>query len=80
MPNSIYNMRENQLDTIKDQVQEIIDLIALKENQKASVKIVEVNQLLEEAIDFSTNDEDLIEISRFQLLLTQLSSRINNSN
>jgi len=73
-------MRENQFDTIKDQVQEIIDLIALKENQKASVKIVEVNQLLEEAIDFSTNDEDLIEISRFQLLLTQLSSRINNSN
>lgn len=73
-------MRENQFDTIKDQVQEIIDLIALKENQKASVKIVEVNQLLEEAIDFSTNDEDLFEISRFQLLLTQLSSRINNSN
>jgi hypothetical protein len=72
-------MRENQFDTIKDQVQEIIDLIALKENQKASVKIVEVNQLLEEAIDFSTNDEDLFEISRFQLLLTQLSSRINNS-
>jgi hypothetical protein len=72
-------MRENQFDTIKDQVQEIIDLIALKENQKGSVKIVEVNQLLEEAIDFSTNDEDLFEISRFQLLLTQLSSRINNS-
>jgi hypothetical protein len=72
-------MRENQFDTIKDQVQEIIDLIALKENQKASVKIVEVNQLLEEAIDFSTNDEDLFEISRFQLLLTQLSSMINNS-
>jgi hypothetical protein len=73
-------MRENQFDTIKDRVQEIIDLIALKENQKASIKIVEMNQLLEEAIDFSTNDEDLIEISRFQLLLTQLSSRINNSN
>ena len=72
-------MRENQFDTIKDRVQEIIDLIALKENQKGSVKIVEVNQLLEEAIDFSTNDEDLFEISRFQLLLTQLSSRINNS-
>jgi hypothetical protein len=72
-------MRENQFDTIKDRVQEIIDLIALKENQKASIKIVEMNQLLEEAIDFSTNDEDLFEISRFQLLLTQLSSRINNS-
>lgn len=73
-------MRKNQFAIIKEKVQEIIDLIAVKENQQASAKINEINQMLEEAIDWSANDEELIEISRFQLLVKQLSLRIKNHN
>lgn len=72
------NMRENQFESIKNQVQDIIDLIVARENLKANIKIAEVNQLLEELVDFSTNDEELIEISKFQLLLSQLKTRIQN--
>ena len=72
------NMRENQFKSIKNQVQDIIDLIVARENPKANIKIAEINQLLEELVDFSTNDEELIEISKFQLLLSQLETRIQN--
>jgi hypothetical protein len=71
-------MRENQFESIKNHVQDIIDLIVARENPKANIKIAEVNQLLEELVDFSTNDEELIEISKFQLLLSQLETRIQN--
>lgn len=72
------NMRENQFESIKNHVQDIIDLIVARENPKANIKIAEINQLLEELVDFSTNDEELIEISKFQLLLSQLETRIQN--
>lgn len=72
------NMRENQFESIKNHVQDIIDLIVARENPKANIKIAEINQLLEELVDFSTNDEELIEISKFQLLLSQLKTRIQN--
>ena len=62
---------------LKNSVQEIIDLIANKQIKEANNKLVEVSDVLDEILDFSEEDEDLMEISHYQVLLNQLHQRIN---
>lgn len=71
------NMSENPFDQLKIQVQEIIDLIAQKQNREANNKLTEVSEALDELLDHSDEDEDLIEISKYQVLLNQLFQKIN---
>lgn len=70
-------MESNKFDVLKNSVQEIIDLIANKQNKEANNKLLEVSELLDDILDFSEEDEDLIEISRYQVLLNQLHQKIN---
>jgi tRNA U34 5-carboxymethylaminomethyl modifying GTPase MnmE/TrmE len=70
-------MENNKFTDLKIRVQEIIDLIAAKQNKEANNKLVEVSDLLDELLDFSDDDEDLMEISRYQVLLNQLHQKIN---
>jgi hypothetical protein len=70
-------MQSNKFVVLKDSVQEIIDFIANKQNREANNKLLEVSELLDELIDFSDEDEDLREISRYQVLLNQLHQKIN---
>jgi hypothetical protein len=65
---------------MKESVMEIIDLIALKNSKEANNKLVEVSELLNELLDFSEEDDDLMQISRYQVLLNQLHQKINNTN
>ncbi len=69
---------ENKFNEIKAQTQEIIDLIAAKNHTEANFKLAEVSELLDELFDFTDDDADLIEISRYQVLLNQLHQKINN--
>ena len=69
-------MEKDKFDTIKSNVQEIIDLIASKNGRDANNKLVEVSEELDDLLDFSEDDEDLIEISKYQVLLNQLYQRI----
>lgn len=71
-------MEDNKFTDFKIRVQEIIDLIAFKQNKEANNKLVEVSDLLDELLDFSDDDEDLMEISRYQVLLNQLHQKINS--
>jgi CRISPR/Cas system CSM-associated protein Csm2 small subunit len=71
------NMSQNPFDQLKVQVQEIIDLIAQKQNREANNKLTEVSEALDELLDHSDEDEDLIEISKYQVLLNQLFHKIN---
>ncbi|MBF2707716.1 hypothetical protein [Flavobacterium soyangense] len=73
-------MENNKFTDLKIRVQEIIDLIAAKQNKEANNKLVEVSNLLDELLDFSEDDEDLMEISRFQVLLNQLHQKIITMN
>jgi hypothetical protein len=57
-------------------VQIIIDLIAEKKAKDANNKLVEVSEELDELLDFLEEDNDLIEISKYQVLLNQLHQRI----
>lgn len=70
-------MSQNPFDQLKIQVQEIIDLIAQKQNREANNKLTEVSEALDELLDHSDEDEDLIEISKYQVLLNQLFHKIN---
>ena len=70
-------MENNKFSTLKIEVQEIIDLIATKQNKEANNKLLVVSDLLDELFDFSDDDEDLMEISHYQVLLNQLHQKIN---
>ena len=69
-------MENNKFSELKNGVQEIIDLIAEKKAKDANNKLVEVSEELDELLDFAEEDEDLIEISKYQVLLNQLHQRI----
>jgi DnaJ-domain-containing protein 1 len=70
-------MENNKFSDLKNNVQEIIDLIANKQDKEANDKFLEVSEALDELLDFSEEDEDLMEISRYQVLLNQLHQKIN---
>lgn len=69
-------MENDKFSIIKINVQEIIDFIANKQHKQASNKLVEVSEELDELLDFSEDDEDLMEISRYQVLLNKLQQKI----
>jgi CRISPR/Cas system CSM-associated protein Csm2 small subunit len=66
-----------KFEDLKVSVQEIIDLIAAKENREANNKLLEVSDVLDEMLDHAEEDEELREISRYQVLLNQLHVKIN---
>ena len=66
-----------KFEDLKVSVQEIIDLIAAKNNREANNKLLEVNETLDEMLDHAEEDEDLREISRYQVLLNQLHVKLN---
>jgi len=66
-----------KFEDLKVSVQEIIDLIAAKQNREANNKLLEVSEELDEMLDHAEEDEDLREISRYQVLLNQLHVKIN---
>jgi hypothetical protein len=70
-------MRNNQFEELKNGVQEIIDLIVAKDNKSANNKLLEVSEKLDDFLDHTDEDEDLIEISKYQVLLNQLFQKIN---
>ena len=69
-------MDKSKFDEVKTGVQEIIDLIAEKNAKDAGNKLVEVSEELDELLDFAEEDEDSMEVSRYQVLLNQLHQRI----
>lgn len=71
-------MEINKFENLKSKVQEIIDSIAAKNFKIANYKLLEVSEQLDDLLDLSDDENDLIEISRYQVLLNQLHRKINN--
>ena len=69
-------MDNNKFEELKNGVQEIIDLIANKNAKEANNKLVEVSEELDEILDHTDEDEELREISKYQVLLNQLQQKI----
>ncbi|MCG9793591.1 hypothetical protein [Flavobacterium algicola] len=70
-------MEKNKFSDIKASVQEVIDLIASHDTIEAGNKLIVVSEQLDELLDFAEEDEDLIEISKYQVLLNQLFLKVN---
>ncbi len=70
-------MEKSQFEELKNGVQEIIDLMTAKDNKSANNKLLEVSEKLDDFLDHTDEDEDLIEISKYQVLLNQLFQKIN---
>lgn len=58
-------------------VQQVIDLIAAKDLKAANNKLADASELLDELLDHAEEDEQLIEVSKYQVLLNQLHQKIN---
>ena len=70
-------MQKSQFEELKNGVQEIIVLMAAKDNISANNKLLEISDKLDDFLDHTDEDEDLIEISKYQVLLNQLFQKIN---
>jgi hypothetical protein len=71
-------MKINKFEILKVKVQEIIDTIASKNLKAANNKLQEVSAELDELLDLSDDENDLMEISRYQVLLNQLQRKITS--
>lgn len=69
-------MENLKFSSLKSEVQGIIDLMAGQQFKEANNKLIEASDYLDELLDFSETDEDLIEISKYQVLLNQLQVKI----
>lgn len=68
-------MRNENLDTIKKEVQFIIDSIAKKNYLEARITFNKVKIDLDDLIDITVDEETLIEISKYQVLIDYLSTK-----
>jgi hypothetical protein len=71
-------MEINKFENLKISVQEIIDFIAAKKYSLAKSKLSEIRDVLNELLDLTDNEDELMEISRYQILLNQLFRKINS--
>ena len=69
-------MENDKYSLLKAEVQEIIDLIAAKNAKEANNKLVDVSEQLDDLLDTTDEDEELVEISKYQVLLNQLYQKI----
>lgn len=69
-------MDDVKFTTLKNDVQKIIDLMANKQYIDANYKLLDAGEYLDELLDHSDDDADLIEISKYQVLLNQLQQKI----
>jgi hypothetical protein len=64
-------------DSLILEIQKIIDFLALQQKDQANQKLVEVSSLLDDIMDATENDEDLVEFHKYQILLNHLNVKIN---
>ncbi|OGS75652.1 MAG: hypothetical protein A3G95_08300 [Flavobacteria bacterium RIFCSPLOWO2_12_FULL_31_7] len=71
-------MYNEQIQNLKPKIQQIIDLIVTKNTINATLLLSEVNDEIEELIDLTAENEGLIELSKYQMLLKHLQNKIKN--
>jgi hypothetical protein len=59
------------------EIQKIIDLMASNQKDQANQKLVEVSHVLDNIMDATENDEELVEFHKYQILLNHLNVKIN---
>lgn len=59
------------------EIQKIIDLMASNQKEQANQKLVEVSHVLDDIMDATEIDEELVEFHKYQILLNHLNVKIN---
>ncbi|MEO0059115.1 MAG: hypothetical protein RLZZ312_762 [Bacteroidota bacterium] len=70
-------MNYKNIDILKSKIQLIIDAIALKKYDEATSLHTETSELIDEIIDHLDDDADLIEVSKYQVLINKLFEEIS---
>ncbi len=70
---------DDKFATIKNEIQLIIDAMAMKNFSEASSKLVEVSDVLDNLIDTTNEEIVLREISKYQVLLNHLQIKMSTS-
>ncbi len=68
---------EDKFSEIKKDIQLIIDNMALKNFSKASIKLIEVSDDLDDMMDATDDEIVLREISKYQVLLNHLQIKMS---
>jgi hypothetical protein len=64
-------------DTLILEIQKIIDFMASNQKELANQKLVEVSQVLDDLLDTTEKDDELVELHKYQILLNHLNVKIN---
>lgn len=64
-------------DILIFEIQKIIDFIAANQKHQANQKLVAVSQVLDDLLDTTEMDEELVELHKYQILLNHLNVKIN---
>ena len=64
-------------DSLILEIQKIIDLMASNQKDQPNQKLVEVSHVLDDIMDATDNDEELVEFHKYQILLNHLNVKIN---
>lgn len=64
-------------DTLLLEIQKIIDFMALNQKEQAHQKLLEVSLVLDELLDVTDLDEELVALHKYQILLNHLNLKIN---
>lgn len=67
------------LTNLHSSIQEVIDAIASKEFRTASLKLEKVNNTIETYLDTTSDDEILVELSKYLVLAQHLQNKLNES-
>lgn len=70
-------MNYKNIDILKSKIQLIIDAIALKKYDEATSLHTETSELIDLIIDHLDDDADLIEVSKYQVLINKLFEEIS---
>lgn len=72
-------MKNNQLTAIHNAIQIIIDKMANKEYKTANQQLVILSEKIDDLIDTTTEDEMLVELGKYQVMLDHLHLKLNAS-
>lgn len=67
------------LNNLHKNMQTIIDCIANKEFKTANSKLEKIDNEVTSFLDENTNDEMIIELSKFQILVEHLQNKLNKA-
>lgn len=70
-------MNQEKLTYLHNEIQKIIDAMAVKEFRTANNKLVAISDELDDLLDMTEDDDILVELSKYQVLLNHLQIKLN---